>query len=77
LSPGLRSELEALRDGGPVDEERMRGIALAALRWVPIEWLVLAIGWKRGLALTRIRLTLYDDQLGEVEDLTPDEGWSR
>lgn len=72
---GLREELEVLQGGRPVDAETMRRVALAALRWVPPEALVQAIGQRWALHGSTARLVIAGRE--GVEDLTPDEGWSR
>jgi hypothetical protein len=77
VSPGFREELEALRDGGPVDEEALRRVALAALAYAPPDELIDAVGRRWGLGGTGARLVLVDLNDREIEDLTPDEGWRR
>jgi hypothetical protein len=73
--PGLRAELERLRDGGPVDEETLRKVALAALRFVPEEELVQELS-RRGRWRTE-RLHLVDREGQLLDDLTPEDGWRR
>jgi hypothetical protein len=81
VSPGFREELEALRDGGPVDGDTLRRVALAALAFVPPDELVQAVGRCWGLGNYRVRpghrLVILDQDGVEIEDLTPNEGWQR
>jgi hypothetical protein len=67
----FRETLEALRPVAPVDEETMRRVALAALRWVPAEVLAAALTRRAIQWDARCRLAVLDPDGRVLEDWTP------
>jgi hypothetical protein len=85
VNPGLRTELERLREGAPVLPEDLRRVGRAALRDVPLEALLGELarrgGWAdhpsgelRAVLMTEAGFMAWSGN-GLVEDLTPPHSW--